>query len=389
MVLSGTLCLGVTDVAPLLSVSRENRLYRRWSGWLLFGVLLIILPISLPQPGFSQETIRLDGPPSCESCRIVVEKELSIGGMEAPGVGQFFLVARDALGRFFVSNDNFPDEVGVYDSTGAYVQTLGRRGSGPGEWMSVGDISTVGDFLIISDRGNARETVIDLDLNVIRTAPMVGELLSLVFLSDSTKVANILVHSPERVGYPLHTMDARGGITSSFGYDGMVFRRDSQSAGRRRLAASAAGTVWAGHARQYVIEKWTVTGEKNLALERSVDWFPAKTGADSWSPDVPPHPEMAGTWEDPDGHLWVAVYVPDPEWREALQAGEYGPLANEYLDMMVEVLDPISGEVLAERRFDIAGKFIGGGRMVAYREDEYGLPYLDIFKIRVDRGERR
>ena len=71
------------------------------------------------------------------------------------------------------------------------------------------------------------------------------------------------------------------------------------------------------------------------------------------------------------------------------QGGGYISLASDYLDMMVEVIDPGSGEVLVRHRFDLAGKLIGGGRMAAYREDEDGLPYLDVYKIRVDRGERR
>ena len=258
--------------------------------------------------------------------------------------------------------------------------------------MLVRDISTMGEFLVISDIMNARETVLDLDLNMVRTTPLVGDPMSLVLLSDSTRVANILIHSPELVGYPLHTIDAGGRITSSFGDGGEVFRRDSPSAGWRRLSASSDGTVWAGHVRKYVIEKWTVTGEKILTLERSVNWFPALTGADSWSPDVPPHSQLDGTWEDPDGHLWVSVLVPDPEWREALtqvQGGGYVSLHDEYLDMIIEVIDPVSGEVLAGNRFDIAGKFIGGGRVAAYREDENGFPYLDISTIRLERGERR
>jgi hypothetical protein len=392
MAQSRTSCLRVNDVAPPRSVSNENQLYGKWSGRRLFGVLIILLPIFRPQTSSPQETLSLKGPPSCSSCQIVVERELSMGGVEGPGIGQFFHVARDSLGRFFVSNEDVPDEIGVYDSTGTYLQTLGRQGEGPGEWLLVRDISAVGGFLIVSDLMNARETVLDLHLNVIRTAPLVGDPLSLAFLSDSTKVANILIYSPERVGYPLHTIDAGGRITASFGYGGGVFRRDSESTAWRRLSTSSDGTVWSGHARQYVIEKWTITGERIQTVERSVDWFPPLTGVDSWSPDVPPDPQMAGIWEDPDRHLWVVVYVPDPEWREAMspaQGGGYISLASDYLDMMVEVIDPGSGEVLVRHRFDLAGKLIGGGRMAAYREDEDGLPYLDVYKIRVDRGERR
>lgn len=340
----------------------------------------------------TQQRIELDGPPSCRSCRIIVEKELTMGGIDAPGVGQFSIIARDSMGRFIVSDQAMPDEIGVYDSTGVFLRTIGRKGEGPGEWRMVGRIAAMGGKLIVIDIQNARETVLDSNFNVIRTTPLVGNPLDLVILSDSVKVANMLINSPELVGHPLHTIDRDGRIKASFGFVQGVFRLDSQSERWRKLSASSDGTIWAGHSREYLIEKWTPTGEKLLTIERSVKWFPPMTQKDSWSPDRAPDPRMAATFEDADGHLWVAVSVADPEWKEALtpiEGGAFQAVQSEYLDYMVEVIDPHSGQVLAGMRLDRVGPFIGGGRMAVYRQDDGGLPYQDIYKIRLDRGERR
>ncbi len=359
----------------------------------IVGLALIVLPWLAGKPARAQEAIQLRGTPSCQTCRILVRKELTLGGLDAPGVGQQFCVARDAKGRFFVSNDNAGDEVGVYGPEGEFLRTLGRSGQGPGEWSWVNHIVASRDEIHLFDSGNARGSVFDLELNLVRTAPLPGDIKAVAVLADSSLVVNALFYTPELIGYPLHTVDLTGRVVASFGYTGEVFRRDQDRRARRKLSASGDHAVWAAHTYRYLIERWTVQGEKRLVLDRAVGWYPDGSGTISWNPENdPPPPSTAGLWEDGEGLLWVVVIVPDPDWRVGLRRAPGGsgylPILNQYHDTMIEVISPSSGEVLAAARLDAAMRPIGGGRMIAYREDENGIPFLDVFIARLERGER-
>lgn len=58
-------------------------------------------------------------------------------------------------GRVFVA-DGGAREIHVFDTAGALVRTIGRQGSGPGEFSTLYSIAWVGDTLAAMDPGNAR-----------------------------------------------------------------------------------------------------------------------------------------------------------------------------------------------------------------------------------------
>lgn len=70
-----------------------------------------------------------------------------VGGAEAGEQEQLFKVTsvvEDAEGRFYVANVG-DKRVLVFDSTGAYLRTIGRGGSGPGEFTVPRAVASIGD----------------------------------------------------------------------------------------------------------------------------------------------------------------------------------------------------------------------------------------------------
>jgi len=81
-----------------------------------------------------------------------------MGEMEGARTDVFGLV-QDAeflpKGRFAVLDSRF-GELRILDSEGALLQTIGRPGRGPGEFFVPQALATLGDTLLLLDRGNAR-----------------------------------------------------------------------------------------------------------------------------------------------------------------------------------------------------------------------------------------
>jgi hypothetical protein len=64
-------------------------------------------------------------------------------------------------------------EIEVFDSTGHYVRSVGRKGSGPGEFLNaLSIVGAPGDSIAVFDSGNARWTIWDSSLKLGRTIGM-------------------------------------------------------------------------------------------------------------------------------------------------------------------------------------------------------------------------
>lgn len=96
--------------------------------------------------------------------------ELRIGGLNSSDASltEVRSVVADGEGRIYVSQ---PQEglVRVFDEHGAFVRTIGRRGSGPGEFQQLGSIGLVGDSLYAVDLVLQRISVFRTDGSHIRT----------------------------------------------------------------------------------------------------------------------------------------------------------------------------------------------------------------------------
>ena len=88
---------------------------------------------------------------------------VTIGGDGSP-VTEFSgiaIVARLSEGRIAVAN-RATSEIRVFDGQGKHAYTFGRKGSGPGEFISLGDAGRSGDTLFVYDFAQRRITAVVL-----------------------------------------------------------------------------------------------------------------------------------------------------------------------------------------------------------------------------------
>lgn len=87
----------------------------------------------------AQEPEQVSGEVTCAECVITLDTVVTVGGLDGPGlelVSMFSGVAVDQRGRILVWQAA-EAEIAVFDSTGTYLQTIGGRGEGPGEYQSI------------------------------------------------------------------------------------------------------------------------------------------------------------------------------------------------------------------------------------------------------------
>lgn len=101
----------------------------------------------------------------------------SIGSAEGPAsFGRIVSLVADAEGNVYVA-DGQASEIRVFGSDGAHRRTFGRKGQGPGEFMSLYSLAWIGDSLAVLDPRSARISLLARSgewLGQIPHAPITG-----------------------------------------------------------------------------------------------------------------------------------------------------------------------------------------------------------------------
>ena len=99
---------------------------------------------------------------------------LDIGGAEGPPQAQFTEIAATLLlpDRGVLVAEGADATLRFFDSAGTAVRTVGRKGEGPGEYQSFGDLRRAGDSLLVWDDQLRRLSVLSLDGEYVRGLPM-------------------------------------------------------------------------------------------------------------------------------------------------------------------------------------------------------------------------
>jgi hypothetical protein len=280
--------------------------------------------------------------------------------------------------------------VAVFSASGKFLQLVGQKGGGPGEFREVSAVGFgVADTLWIVDG--------------LFTAHAYAPPPSLVY-SRSVKVEEPLLGEPTRDGV-LSAAYVRYGkgvippalrrwpdfLSVRFGREHAM---DAADAMLGAVAPMDSGHIWAARGNAYRIELLSRDGTVVQTIQRDVPWFnsePALPGA-PWS--APPRARVAAISSDNNGRLWVLVRRANRDWAPAtprgVDANRPVPIRNmpsfaessRLFEGVIEVFDVKSGALLASR--EVSGAFLGfpaPGYASEIVETAAGLIAIRIWKL--------
>jgi hypothetical protein len=337
--------------------------------------------------------VHIPDEPSCVRCTITVTPVTRLGLDAGPGAlnGRPMGLSVDSRGRFWVINEGEPPA--VFGPRGAFLQLVGTRGAGPGEFGWPNDAIQLGDSMLVVDRN--RVTVIGPDLKATRTIGFGEPTGRIVIISWPTNVfRNGFATASKPAGSILHHVDfaapvAR--IVSSFGpvATGGVMG----SAEVSQVVARAGGKrMWSSYWKRYSVTLWNADGTAVQSFDRSPPWFTGKDPGGIGTPTTPPSPSLTALYEDAAGLLWVFVSVPAPTWRlgwPKMAPGQREAAGRLFgFDKMfrttVEVIDPKLNRVVARRTLDgYVSHVLPDGRAAMYSQGMNDIPRVSIVALAV------
>jgi hypothetical protein len=231
-----------------------------------------------------------------------------------------------------------------------------------------------------------RLTMIAPDLSIARTRSLAytpSLYMPDLVLDDGSFILAVQVQTPDNIGYPIHRLDSVGAIVRSFGIDTPQFRPDLSRLLTRVVAPSRGGGIWAAAPGRYIIDRWDPeSGRRDARIIVPSPWFRESDRSDRQTEH--PQPVIVGLWEDEHSLLWVLLRDGNSDWRppELPVHAPHDPesYSNKH-DWVIEVIDPVSGRVVASRRFP---EYIGYRPptvlLVSIREIELAGVVLDVWR---------
>lgn len=233
--------------------------------------------------------------------------------------------------------------------------------------------------------------ILSPDLEVVERRPLPVPFghNAAIRLNDTITILTFPLGTPDRIGRPIHVVNAEGVRLRSIGDDSVTVRPDTPMETRlRRLARLDDRHFWAAHNNRYRVTLWDVDGRSLRVVDRVIADFPPWEAGRGVNPGEPPLPGIETIRVDADGNLWVVIRAADERWRSAVveTEGVLGPGfgvsdPGRYWDTIVEVLDG-NGSLIASGRFDpqILG-FADAEHVVSYNESESGEAYADLWRV--------
>ncbi len=364
----------------------------RWA-WLVW------IGVGLAVPAQGQEIIDVPDGPAC-ACELRVTRVVTLSDPDGhAGLAWPLKVERVHDGHVLVVPLDRQGELLQFGADGVFVRRIGRPGRGPREFGGVLAIASgPADSTFVMDASNRRLVVLDPDLEIARSAPLpvMGGWFG-VLNDGSVVVLTGVPRGPGGSADRLALLDRELAVVRTFLPGAVPTFPDEIRAARRRIGVASDGTIAVGLVDRYEIEVWGSDGTHRRTLRRSPPWFPsspAPVDPDARD-DAPPRPLLDEAPRiAPDGRIWAVSWIADDGWREALGPvrsirGETatGPVLerqSDYLDAVVENIDPVTGRVQASVRVDPALRLISDdGWAAAYREDEVGRPFIDVYRLEV------
>jgi hypothetical protein len=292
-----------------------------------------------------------------------------------------------------------------YDlESGRFLRPVGRVGSGPGEFRQPAILHALPqDSLFVFDAGEGRFSVLAPgSYRWVRGGTWLPGTTTHLVIGPAGQVviSDPFLIDPERVGFPLHAFRPDGVPVASFGTDIARFDRRDPTAAERELTLAGPTGFWAARVdREYVLERFDWNYKVVDRIQRTAPWYKGFVPPLPFAtPTKPPTGRLVGMEQDSAGLLWVTIAVADSQWWKGLAPPQTEggsavyPIAdiNELYDVVVEVVDPSLGVVLARKAYDNFVTLVGGQLLAELREDREGQPYLVLWRRRlVGMTERR
>jgi len=334
-------------------------------------------------------------PIGCESCTVTFDTVAVLGEQDGPGMipSESIRLAQDAAGRYIVlSGENA--SIQVFSPEGAFVRSIGGEGEGPGEFRWPQSVASSEDGSIyVLDPMLARITVFGPDFQLDRTIRVSDVTLGFDVIAARGDSLILSGYSRDRelFGYAGHVIAPDGRLIRSFGAPDYPIPSSDPYRLMAALAPSASGAIWVGRKDRYVVGLWSDTGQRVMSYQRDVEWFERPDPVPDAPP--PPRPILVTLQEDPEGLLWLQFLVAGEEWTTAALPSAFDSHGwrmedrDNWMDTVVEVIDPQEGFVVASRRLPGRRTPLFGDRLVAKVETDLEREEVRVFvlKMRVDR----
>ena len=343
---------------------------------------------------FAQRAVTLRGEATCSRCDVTLAQPVLLRG--ADSLGNFSpspTLRRLSDGRFIAVNYQVPGVLQIVGPDGSLQRQVGRAGGGPFEFQQIASIErSLGDTIIIYDNGNARVTRLSPTLQLLGEAPAPGRVQTGLHLGADRYVVNAPVISPNGSAQLLHVVNRTGTIRSFGTVTGVTRASVSGKPVWRQIARSPSdNTIWTAQTTSYVLEQWDTAGTRRAVLTRDASWFQSYDEEVRIDPEHPPQPWIRAVELDQSGLIWVMISVPDPRYREGLEAlpQQVNGITIHRLrdaatiwDTVIEVIDPATGQVLTSKSF--ANAFIGFAdpdHVFEYIQDDDDVGHYRVVRI--------
>ncbi len=334
----------------------------------------------------AQEPVHVSGEPTCAECVIALDTVLTLGGISGPGLHVIIdgaHVAVDRLGRILVANRR-EAEISVFAPDGRFLQTLGGRGQGPGEFrLPISRVGVGTRYLHVFEFHGGR-TLFDWNLEFVATHRMPGYVWDAVVTEADQAIFAGDLPTSASAGLGFHVLDPSGEV-ASFGGD--VAARSGVWDNLKYVTGNHREVWVLPHVSNRLV-RWELGATPTVArvFDRVVEPFER---------DNPPGFSLprsfnSGLMLNEDG-LWVAWVAPDPEWtdRRVAPGGDRPdvPPSREY-DGWLDLVDPSTGLTIARHQSDKTsdGFAKGRGYLILYEETEGGVPYIHLAEPRLVGG---
>lgn len=354
----------------------------------------------LPSEAVGQSSIDVE--PSCAGCVISQSLQTRLGASSDPdalvyGTPIHLVELNDGALVLFTSAGGPPT---VYDSGGAFLRKIGRKGQGPLEFLLPSlALEVPGDSLLVLDPGQDRALVVAGNSGS-RTISRLPSVLQMDVLRWPLAISVAHIRTPEAVARPFHVLDFSGSAvvkTASFGSDDTEQRAWSPPE-KWSVDAQDDSLFWAVGGSDYSLELWNVKRGRMVQLHRPLSEYDPENRFGVGNPRTPPPAKVVSALVDDEGLIWVLLHVPRGDWQRAWQDVPISPRGEISLSRVpqmpldlyqtrVDVIDPEAGALvhsLLIPRFAIPFSHRRSPAMAIYRLDEQGNPLVEIWSLELE-----